>query len=143
MSTPQRTIDELEIRNVIARLALATDLGDLDEYASLFTSDAHLEMRAEPGKPQVVPPTKGRDAILAGGQKRRADGMTGPGSHVAHTIQTSAVTVSGDSATARTYVVIYKNTHTKPEPLSLRVYNDEFVHTSDGWKLASRYIDPV
>jgi hypothetical protein len=139
----QRTIDELEIRNVIARLAMATDLGDLDEYASLFTGDGHLEMRAEPGKPQVVPPTKGRDAILAGGKKRRAEGMTGPGSHVAHTIQTCAVTVSGDAATAKTYVVIYKNTHTKPEPLSLRLYNDAFVRTSDGWKLASRYIDPV
>jgi hypothetical protein len=139
----QRMIDELEIRNVIARLAMATDLGDLDEYASLFTGDAHLEMRAEPGKPQVVPPTKGRDAILAGGKKRRADGMTGPGSHVAHTIQTCAVTVSGDAATAKTYVVIYKNTHTRPEPLSLKVYDDAFVRTSDGWKLASRYIDPV
>jgi hypothetical protein len=139
----ERTIDELEIRNVIARVAMATDLGDLHEYASLFTSDAHLEMRAEPGKPQVVPPTKGRDAILAGGQKRRADGMTGPGSHVAHAIQASAVTVSGASATARTYVVIYKNTDTRPEPLSLRVYNDELVRTPEGWKIAARYIDAV
>ena len=139
----QRTLDELEIRNAIARLALATDQGDLDEYASLFSEDALLEMRSESGKARVVSPTRGRSAILAGGQKRRADGIAGPGSHVAHAIQSSAVMLSGDTAQASTYVMIYKNTQAAPELMAMKIYHDEFIRTAEGWKVASRFIDPV
>jgi hypothetical protein len=139
----RRTIDELEIRNVIARIAVTTDGGSLEEYAAQFSEDAHLEMRVEPGKPSVVPPTKGRAAILASSTKRRADGISGPGTHMAHAIQTCAVTVTGDTAKGRTYVVIYKNTHAVPEPVGLKVYNDDFVRTPEGWKLAVRYIDSL
>jgi SnoaL-like domain len=139
----RRALDEVEIRNVIARIAMATDRGNLEEYASLFSEDAHLEMRVEAGKPQVVPPTKGRVAILAGSTKRRADGISGPGSNSAHALQTSAIIVSGDSAKALTYVVLYKNTQATPEPLAIKLYNDTFVRTAQGWKVASRYIDPA
>jgi hypothetical protein len=136
-------IDELEIRNAIARIAAATDQGELDEYASLFSEDAVLEMRSPPDKPVLVPPTKGRAAILAGGKKRRADGIVGPGSHVAHAIQASAITLAGDTAKARTYVIIYKNTHATPEPMAIKIYLDEFVRTPGGWKVISRLIDSV
>jgi hypothetical protein len=139
----RRTMDEVEIRNTIARIALSTDLGDLEEYAACFAEDAHFEMRVEPGQPTVVPPTKGRAAILASSKNRRASGTSGPGSHVAHAIQTSAITVTGDKATGKTYVMIYKNTQAVPEPMAFKIYNDEFVRTSEGWKLAVRYIDPV
>ena len=75
----RRAMDEVEIRNTIARIALSTDLGDLEEYAACFAEDAHFEMRVEPGQPTVVPPTKGRAAILASSKKRRASGTSGPG----------------------------------------------------------------
>src|SRR5579871_1022950 len=136
----RRLLDEVEIRNTIARIELATDLGDLDDYAACFAEDAHFEMRVEPGQPTVVPPTKGRAAILASSKKRRASGTSGPGSHVAHAIQTSTITVSGDKATGKTYVVIFKNTQAAPEPMAFKVYNDEFVRTPEVWKLAVRYI---
>jgi ketosteroid isomerase-like protein len=139
----QRAVDESAIRNVIARIAAATDQGDLNEYASLFSDDAVLQMRSPPDKPAVVPPTRGRAAILAGGQKRRAEGMAGPGSHVAHAIQSSAVTVSGNTAQARTYVVIYKNAHAAPEAMAIRMYLDDLVRTPEGWKVSSRLIDSV
>lgn len=139
----RRAIDELEIRNNIARMAIATDIGDLDEYASLFSDDAHLEMRADPGKPSMLPLTKGRAAILVGAKKRRDEGVSGPASHMVHAIQSSAITISGDTAKAITYVVIYKNAHTKPEGTSIKVYKDEFVRASDGWKLAARLIDSL
>jgi hypothetical protein len=139
----QRMIDETEIRNVIARLAMATDRGDLEEYASLFAEDAVLEMRSPPGQPSVVPPSKGRAVILAGSQKRRADKIAGPDSDLAHAVQASAIKVTGDKATAQTYVVLYKNVRAKPDAVSMKIYNDEFVRTREGWKLAIRYIDPV
>jgi hypothetical protein len=139
----RRAADEIEIRNTVARLAMATDSGALDEYASLFTEDAQFEVRSEPGKPPMIPPTKGRAAILAGGMKRRADGLTGPGTGIVHAIQTSAISITGDTAKARTYVVIYKNSQATPEASVIRVYNDEFVRTLEGWKVAARFIDPV
>jgi hypothetical protein len=139
----QRTMDQVEIRNIISQLAMLTDGGDSDAYALLFTEDARLEMRPEPGQPSVVPPALGREAILAGSKQRRAEGMTGPGTGAVHALQQSMVTVIGDRATAKTYVIIYTNANATPEPMALRVYNDEFVRTSEGWRLAVRYIDPV
>lgn len=139
----QRALDEHEIRNVIVQLAMYTDGGDAEAYAALFTEDARLEMRPEPGQPQVVPPTEGRAALLAGSKQRREAGMTGPGTGSVHALQQSMITVTGDAATAKTYVVIIKNANATPEPFALKVYNDEFTRSSDGWRLAVRYIDPV
>jgi len=135
----QRAVDETEIRNLIARIAFATDVGDLDEFASLYAEDACLQMRAVPG----LPPDEGLETILAGSRKRRADGITGPGSGMVHAIQSSAISVAGDEATAKTYVVLYRNDHTKPEMSGIIIYNDAFVRRAKGWRLSVRYIDPV
>jgi hypothetical protein len=138
----RRVADELEIRNIIARIGMATDAGHSEEYAAQFSEDAHIEMRMPPGKPSAVPPTKGRAAILAASKKRRDDGNTGPASHRAHGIQTSLITVMGDTAKAKTYVVVYANINSAPVAASLLTYNDEYVRTPEGWKLAVRFIDP-
>jgi uncharacterized protein (TIGR02246 family) len=53
-----RVLDELEIRNLIARVAQLADYGDVEEYASLFTEDGSWEF---PGGPR-----HGRAGILAG-----------------------------------------------------------------------------
>jgi hypothetical protein len=139
----RRVADELEIRNIIARIALTTDLGDLDEYASFFADDAHFEMRVEAGQTPLVPPTKGRAGIVAGSKKRRADGVSGPGCHMAHCLQTSTVAVTGDTAKAQTYVIVYKNTDKVPEPVAMKIYRDDYIRTAEGWKLSCRFIDPV
>jgi hypothetical protein len=36
----QWAVDELEIRNVIASLALLSDMGDIEEWGRLYTDDA-------------------------------------------------------------------------------------------------------
>ncbi len=139
----QRVIDEHEIRGVIVRVAMLADAGDSEQYALLFTEDARMEMRAGPGEPPVVPPTEGRAAILAGSKQRSEAGITGPRSGMVHAVQGSVVDVSGDAATAKSYVVLFKNAHAVPEVLAIKVYNDEFVRTAEGWKLSVRCIDPV
>jgi ketosteroid isomerase-like protein len=135
----QRSADEAEIRNLIARIALATDVGDLGEFVSLYAEDATLQMRVVPD----LPPDAGIEAILAGSRKRRADGITGPGSGMVHAIQSSAIAVTGDEAKAQTYAVLYRNATSKPEISAIIIYNDAFVRTADGWRLSLRYIDPV
>ena len=41
----QWAVDELEIRNVIASLALLSDMGDIEEWGMLFTEDADYTIR--------------------------------------------------------------------------------------------------
>lgn len=137
----QKMIDELEIRNVIARLAHLADDGDVDEYVSLFTDDGVWQVLAGGSLPPL-PAKKGKADIKAGVLERRAAGIQGPGTHTLHTLSTTAVTVTGDKATARSYMNMMANTHTKPEVSISCIYNDEFVRQGGAWKLASRRISP-
>jgi hypothetical protein len=137
----QRVADELDIRNVIAKLGILGDGGSLADYADLIKQDARWEMAAEAGKPPLFPAVVGRDAIVAAAQKRRDEGTSGPGSHNYHLFSTIAVDVAGDAATAITYLVFLKSAHKTPEVALFRTYRDKFVRTSDGWKLAHRFID--
>jgi hypothetical protein len=59
------TAAELKIRNLISRIALLADQGNLDEYIDQFTEDAVWDF---PNGPR-----HGRADILAGATERRAD----------------------------------------------------------------------
>ncbi|TMK62066.1 MAG: nuclear transport factor 2 family protein [Actinobacteria bacterium] len=126
--------DELEVRNVIARLAQLADDGDLDEYVSLFTADAEWLI---PGNHRI-----GHDVIRSGAVERREQGVTGPGSGTRHVISTISVVVAGDEATAKSYYQYYGDTATKPTLRMMGHYQDRFVRTPDGWKLARREAFP-
>jgi 3-phenylpropionate/cinnamic acid dioxygenase small subunit len=128
-----RVRDELEIRNVLARIAHYSDMGELDDYGAQFTADARWKM---PG----VPAKHGRAEIQEAGAGRRAEGVTGPGSHTRHVIGTVAVTVGGDSAVAESYWQFYGNTTTTPVLRSMGHYRDLFRRTPQGWRLARREI---
>jgi len=131
--TAQRLADELEIRNLVARLAQLADMGDLNEYVSLFTEDASWEM---PGAPR-----RGHADIMAGAQDRRSSGTTGPGSNTRHVISTLSVQGDGsDEATSDSYWLFYGNTTTAPAVQLMGHYHDTMRRTADGWKLARRQI---
>ena len=130
----QRVADELEIRNVLAKLAQLADEGDLDEYLQLFTDDARWDAGA------VFGVRVGHDEIREGAVERRASGTAGPGSHSRHVITTSAVSVAGDQATARSVFHFYLKTNETPQLALLGVYEDEFARTERGWCLAHRKI---
>ncbi|HEV8296815.1 MAG TPA: nuclear transport factor 2 family protein [Acidimicrobiales bacterium] len=129
----RRLADELEIRNLIARLAHLADGGDLNEYVSLFTEDASWEM---PGGPR-----RGRADILAGATERRTTGTTGPGSATRHVLTTIGVTIDdADTATTDSYWMFYGDTTTAPAVRLMGLYHDTFRRTDEGWKLARREI---
>jgi 3-phenylpropionate/cinnamic acid dioxygenase small subunit len=128
-----RLIDELEVRNLVARLAHLADMGDLDEYVSLFTDDASWEM---PGAPR-----RGHADIMAGAKERRAAGTTGPGSNTRHVISTLAVHTDGsDVASSDSYWLFFGNTTSAPAVQLMGHYHDTMRRTPDGWKLARREI---
>jgi 3-phenylpropionate/cinnamic acid dioxygenase small subunit len=114
--------DELEIRNVLTRIAHCSDTGELADYAALFTEDARWEM---PG----VPVKQSRAEIRSAGAVRRAEGATGPGSHTRHLIGTIAVTVDGDSPRAESYWQFYADTRGAPVLRSMGAYRDTFRRT--------------
>ena len=129
-----RVADELEIRNLVARIAHEADMAaDLTDYLACFCEDAVWQM---PGAPEV----QGHAAIRAGAEGRRASGGTGPGSHTRHLITTLAVALDGDRAVGDAYWLFLAETHAVPELRLAGHYRDEFVRTDAGWKLQRRDI---
>jgi len=131
-----RVADELEIRNVIHRLAQLADDGPLEDYAALFTDDAVWGGGAFGVR-------RGKADIVAGGRERRAAGVAGPGTHKRHVITTTAVKLDGDRAEVRSYMLFYVDCDKEPKVGVATVYEDEFRRTPSGWKLAHRAISPA
>jgi hypothetical protein len=145
----QWAVDELEIRNVIASLALVSDLGDIEEWGMLFTEDADYTIGGRPFE-------KGRAAIVESGRQRRMRGTHGPGSNNRHLSASVLVRSTGpDTAEAVSYLAMYKDLPREadgyepenlgndgevksPELLVLGTYRDRFHRTSDGWKVTHR-----
>ncbi|MCY3634314.1 MAG: nuclear transport factor 2 family protein [bacterium] len=124
--------DDAAVRNVVARLAMLSDVGDLEEYVDLFTDDARWEM---PGGE-----LQGRDNLLAGAIERRAAGTVGPGSNTRHVIATQSVVVDGEEAESDAYWQFWVNTASEPSVALFGTYRDRLVRTDGGWKLAHRVI---
>jgi 3-phenylpropionate/cinnamic acid dioxygenase small subunit len=133
VSDAPRVAAELAIRNLIARIALLADQGDLDEYADQFTEES---VWAFPGAPR-----HGRADIRAGAEGRRVDGLTGPGSASRHVITNISVTIDGpDHASADSYFLFLRNTAAVPSIFNMGSYRDHFVRQGATWRLARRDI---
>jgi uncharacterized protein (TIGR02246 family) len=128
-----RALDELEIRNLIARVAQLADYGDAEEYAGLFTEDGAWEF---PGAP-----LRGRGDILAGARERRRQRVTGPGSGTRHVIATVAVRVEDATmATADSYFQFWRDTETAPALFNMGHYHDVLRREGGAWRIARREI---
>jgi 3-phenylpropionate/cinnamic acid dioxygenase small subunit len=129
----ERVAAELEIRNLLARVAQVADHGSLDEYGELFTEDAAWEL---PGGPR-----RGRSDILEGARQRRHDGVTGPGSRTRHLISTVSVAV-GDRgrATADSYWQFWRETDATPALFNMGHYHDTLRLDDGTWRVARREI---
>ena len=135
MTTPGDALaDELALRNLIARLSLNADMGDIEQYMSSFAHDACWNI---PGAP-----VRGHDAIRAGLLQRRAEGIAGPGTATRHMVSTVAVVIdpNGTHATAQSYFQFFVDTISNPTLRAVGAYADTFIHTPEGWKLQQRDI---
>jgi ketosteroid isomerase-like protein len=138
--TNDRIEAELDIRRLIAGLAVRADNGDIDDYVSLFTEDAVWEMPPNPATGLAAAHRKGRADIAEGVQERRAAGVQGPGSGTMHGISTQQIEVSGDDASGHVYYQFYGTRDGAPVLLTFGQYHDRYRRTTDGWKLAHRAI---
>jgi 3-phenylpropionate/cinnamic acid dioxygenase small subunit len=131
---------ELEIRNVLARLAHYADSGEVDEYLALLTDDVTWAMPPNPAIGLAASERRGHDEIAAGQRERVAAGVQGPGSDTMHVITTSAVEVEGDRARAYSYFQYFTSTATEPTVTNVGRYRDEFRRTERGWQLSRRSV---
>ncbi|MEY2432817.1 MAG: hypothetical protein QOC92_2542 [Acidimicrobiaceae bacterium] len=137
----ERIAAELEIRNVLARLAHLADLGDTDGYLQLLTDDVVWAMPPNPANGLPASERRGHDEIGAGQRDRIASGLQGPGSNTKHVVTTSWVDVQGDDvAIAHSYFHFWADTATTPKLQNMGTYADEFRRTGTGWQLARRSI---
>jgi ketosteroid isomerase-like protein len=127
------TADELEIRNLIARFAWASDIGTIDDYMSVFTDDAAIEI---PG----MPARNGLEGLRSGAKKGREKGVFGPGSNSMHFLGSTDVMLDGGTAETVTTFVLYRDITTTPTATMAGRYYDRFLRTTAGWKLSYRRI---
>jgi len=131
--------DQLEIRNLIARLAHIADDGDLGLYATCYAED--VVWVSPPGPDGQISVRHGIADVVDGSRQRRTDGVQGPGTHVRHVVSTTEVTQDGaDRAIGSSYFRMYANADTKPEVRAMGVYIDEFTRTQNGWRMSHRTI---
>lgn len=121
-----------EIQEVLVRYATGIDRRDWDLFRTCFTDDV---VAAYDG----VGEWHGVDEITAYMSAVHADL-----GHTLHRLSNMAVTVEGDTATARTYVdavIMAADGASGVNPVGF--YDDELVRSSDGWRIRRRTFTSV
>ncbi len=123
-------MDRLEIDDLGTRYATAVDTKDWELYRTCFTPDAVIDYTA------------------AGGIRGNLDEITAwldealkNFTHTIHYVTNRAVTLDGDTATGR--LAYYNPMGLNDEKLLVcwGYYNDRYVRTVDGWRIATRTED--
>ena len=124
---------ELSIRNLIARMAHATDGGELESYAALLTPDCRWAMAGRE-------PMSGRDEVVGSAKSRRAAGTVGPGSGNRHFIASTAVELDleHNAAQATSYYLYVSVIEGQQVIRASGIYHDKFRLTESGWLFAER-----
>jgi 3-phenylpropionate/cinnamic acid dioxygenase small subunit len=136
----RRLVAEMDIRDLLARIAQLTDRGDVEDYLRLFTEDASWEMPDNPAIGVAASRRVGHEAIAGGVRERRAARHQGPDARTMHFVSTTSIEVDGDSATALSYFQYIASASTEPRLHNVGRYYDSMRRTKDGWKLSSRVI---
>lgn len=131
VDTNRGPTDAEKLRDLYARYVFAYDGSRADDFAALFTDAGVFEIANGP----VV---SGR-AALAGMVDAAA---ARPGSTL-HVVTNVLVSVAGDSATGRAYVLLLAVDDGALRVVTAGTYDDSFERTEDGWLLSRRRFEPV
>jgi len=127
-----RVEDELEIRNLLARVSHITDgRGSLDDYLTLWTEDCSWSS-------PVAGSFTGHAGHLERHEKYRAAGVQGPEVDSFHLLTTVWVDVDGDHATSLSTWVLITQARDNPKVQDVGNYSDTLRRTAEGWKLVTR-----
>lgn len=124
--------DRTDITDVLVRYATGIDRRDWPLFRTVFTDDCVLDY-GEIGK------WNGVDAVT-----EFMDQVHAMAGHTMHRLSNHAITVDGDTATARTYVDSLIMAQDNSSGVSgIGFYDDELVRTADGWQIAQRRFTTV
>jgi len=141
----RRALDELEIRNLIARIPVLNDTRqEREDYIACFAEDAVWECVLREG--EVTPGAHlssrlvGREAILADRARIRERRIQGPGINSFHFNSNLVVCFdSAEQATAESYWLFLRGDDEHEWRVSsVGYYHDRLIRTTDGWKLRHR-----
>lgn len=122
--------DRLEIQDLFVRYTYAIDTRDWDALDQVFTPDAFIDYSAMGGSA----------ADLAGTKKFLSEAM-GMFPSFQHMTSSSAITVTGDTAEAKTicHNPMVLDEHDDPTLMLCGLwYVDKLVRTADGWRIRER-----
>lgn len=125
-----KTIAASAVRDVIHRLALASDIGTIQEWADLMSDDVVLDLLGNV--------TEGREAGIAGAERRRSKGITGPDSNTRHLITTVVVDVVDDDTARSSTTALFVKLDGGVDPRIVVTYNDTYQRSGDRWLLTHR-----
>jgi uncharacterized protein (TIGR02246 family) len=114
-----------EIRKLLARYCFTLDERDADGWAALFTEDGSFHGTL--GEPLI-----GREAL------RQITSRVPDG--VRHLTMNEVIEVEGDTATARAYVLVTRES--PPIVSGGGTYEDTLSRTADGWRFSRRTFRP-
>jgi ketosteroid isomerase-like protein len=142
VTSVEHVASELEIRNLLAKLAQLADSGDTEAYVALLCDDVVWAMPDNPSIGLAGSERHGRDEIARGQRERIAAGHQGVGSNTMHALTTVSVDVdaANETATAHSAFQFWTSTTTAPTITNVGRYLDELRRTPDGWRLARRTI---
>ena len=126
MSDDERAATQ-DIAEVLVRYATGIDRRDWELFRTCFTPDVLAEYEG-------LDPWNSVDEITESMTSSHADM-----GHTMHQLANLAISVDGDTATARSYVDAVLMAADGSAGLNPRgFYDDELVRTSDGWRIAHR-----
>ena len=128
--------DQIELRRLVDRYAIAIDRRDTATLAGLFVPDGGIDVHLA-GRPEPVARLRGE-----AGMGRLVDAL-GIYADTLHLVANFVPTVEDDTATATTYCVAHHWFVSEEESFDERlyvVYDDRFLRTPDGWRFTVRGI---
>lgn len=132
MSTLQAAADRIEIEALRGEFTDAGMMNDFDRFASLFTPDAVWRV------PAVNAEFAGREEIRAGIERLKTELWD----YLVQTTHSGSISLDGDTATGRSYVLSFGRLLEGDSHLNYSVYYDRYQRTPDGWKFTER-VDEV
>lgn len=124
--------DRRDISDVLVRYATGIDRRDWPLFRTVFTDDCELDYGE-------IGTWRGVDAVTEFMDKTHA--MAG---HTLHRLTNQAITVDGDTGSARTYVdavIMFGDNQSGVNAWGF--YDDELARTADGWRIARRRFTSV
>ena len=124
--------DRQDISDVLVRYATGIDRRDWTLFRTIFTDDCELDY-GEIGS------WKGADAVTEFMQQAHA--LAG---HTMHRLTNQVITINGDEAQSRTYIdALIMVGDTGSGVNAAGFYDDDFVRTERGWRIARRRFTQV